>query len=78
MLMADHALACGVLAAAGTVAQRFRLALPAAAARRRFRGRPREDDIADPYGREDAAYRRAFDEVAAAVDRISVALRPPG
>ena len=56
---------------AGTVAERFRQALPAAAARRRYVADPSRDEIDDPYGRDDAAYRRAFAEVADAVDRIS-------
>jgi protein-tyrosine phosphatase len=62
---------------AGTLTDRFRQALPAAAARRRYRADPRDDDIADPYGREGAAYRRAFDQVADAVDRISGVLAAP-
>lgn len=64
--------------APGTVTERFRRALPAAAARRRYQSDPRKDDIADPYGRSDAAYRRAFDEVADAVDRVAAVLAPKG
>lgn len=62
----------------GNVAERLRAAIPLAAAQRRFRPDPREDDIADPYGREDAAYRRAFAEVADAIDRITAVLAPGG
>lgn len=61
----------------GTVAERTAAALPLAAAQRRYRADPREDDIADPYGRTDAAYRRAFAEVADAVDRVAAVVVPP-
>lgn len=63
---------------AGPVADRLRAALPVAAARRRYVVDPRADDIADPYGRHDTAYRRAFDEVVDAVDRISRVVAPDG
>ncbi|MGI3785304.1 MAG: hypothetical protein ACRYG2_31505 [Janthinobacterium lividum] len=60
----------------GTSGERLRQALPAAAARRRYVVDPRADDIADPYGRSDAAYRRAIAEITDAVERIGVAVLP--
>ena len=61
----------------GTLVERFRQALPAAAAQRRYLPDPAVDEIDDPYGRSDAAYRRAFTEVVDAVDRISAVVGAP-
>jgi protein-tyrosine phosphatase len=61
----------------GSLATRLRQAGPVAAAQRRFVADPGADDIADPYGRAEAAYRRAFDEIADAVDGISAVLLTP-
>ena len=36
--------------------------------------RRRDDDIADPYGRDRAAYVRAYDDIADAVDRVGEVL----
>ncbi len=60
----------------GTVVERLHEAVPVAGAARRYVADPRDDDIADPYGRADAAYRRAFEEIADAVRRIGAALVP--
>lgn len=61
---------------AGTAAERLRAAVPLAEARRRFVADPQEDDIADPYGRDDAAYIKAYAEIEDAVRRLSAVLRP--
>ena len=58
-------------AGADGTGERLGAALPLAAARRGFRPDPREDDVADPYGRDDQAFRRAFDAVTDAVDRVA-------
>lgn len=58
----------------GSLVERLRLTVSAAAARRRQVLDPRGDDIADPYGLDAVAYQQAFDEVADAVDRISSVL----
>lgn len=60
----------------GPVAERLRRAIPAAAAQRRYVADARGDDIADPYGLDEPAYRRAFSEIADAVDRVSAAIVP--
>lgn len=54
----------------GPTAERLRLAVPAAGAQRRYVVDPATDDIADPYGRDDAAYRAAFAEIAAAAESL--------
>jgi len=56
-------------------AERLRAAVPLAEARRRFVADPQGDDIADPYGRDEAAYARAFAEIEDAVGRLSAVLR---
>jgi len=61
-----------------TVAERLRRALPAAAAQRRFVADPRVDDIADPYGRDEAAYARAYAAITDAVARVVGVLAPGG
>ncbi|SEQ58219.1 arsenate reductase/protein-tyrosine-phosphatase family protein [Microlunatus flavus] len=58
------------------VGERLEAALPVATARRAFVRDPRQDDIADPYGRDQQAYERAFGEVADAVDRLAAVLVP--
>lgn len=58
------------------VLERLRRSLPAAAAQRRYVADPRTDDIDDPYGLDAAAYPRAFDAIADAVDRIGTVLAP--
>lgn len=60
------------------VAARLRQVVPAAAARKRYRADPDADDVADPYGRPDAAFRRAFGEIADAVDRIGAVVQGTG
>jgi protein-tyrosine phosphatase len=54
---------------AGTPAERLKAAVPLAASRRGgTRGR---DDVDDPFGLDDGAYQRAFDEIETAVDTIA-------
>lgn len=67
----------GALPSAG-VAERLRAAVPVAVTRRAFVRDPRVDDIRDPYGREDAAYARAFGQIADAVERITAVILPGG
>ncbi|GAA3561047.1 protein-tyrosine-phosphatase [Microlunatus spumicola] len=62
----------------GTLGERLRRALPAAAAQRRFVTDPRVDDIADPYGRDEAAYARAYEAITDAVARVVGVLAPDG
>jgi protein-tyrosine phosphatase len=62
----------------GTLVDRLRQVVPAAAAQRRYVADPRTDDIADPYGRDDEAYRRAFSEIVDAVDVVARAVAPDG
>ena len=59
----------------GTVAERLRRGVPAAGARRHYVADPADDDIADPYGRDAAAYRRAYAEIVDAVDRVGDVVR---
>ncbi|MGI3785739.1 MAG: hypothetical protein ACRYG2_33755, partial [Janthinobacterium lividum] len=54
----------------GPARERLSQLVPLAGARRHYLPVPDEDDIADPYGRDEAAYRRAFEEIADAVDRV--------
>ncbi|GAB2571061.1 arsenate reductase/protein-tyrosine-phosphatase family protein [Microlunatus antarcticus] len=60
--------------APGTVTERLRQAVPLAGARRHYVADPRDDDVADPYGRDRAAYVRAYDDIADAVDRVGEVL----
>ena len=59
-------------------AERLRRAVPTAAARRAYVADLRADDIADPYGRAEADYRRAFAEVLAAVEVLAATLVSSG
>jgi len=60
----------------GTAAERLAALLPLAAGQRGLRpGAPNEDDVVDPYGGDDALYRRAFDELRPAVVAIARVVR---
>ncbi len=58
-----------------TTAERLRT-LTAVAARHRRPVPAEQDDIDDPYGLGAADYRRAYDEIAAAVRRLAAAAKP--
>lgn len=60
----------------GSTAERLAALLPLAAAQRRWRSAdPAQDDVVDPYGGNDALYRRAFDELRPAVVTIARVVR---
>jgi protein-tyrosine phosphatase len=73
-----QALEPGSPAGPGSSAARLRQVSRVAAAQRHFVADPRADDIADPYGREHAAYRRAYEEITDAVARVAEVLVPGG
>ena len=61
---------------AGTVGERLAALQPLAAAQRGMHaGPPDEDDVVDPYGGNDALYRRSFDELRPAVTQIARIVR---
>lgn len=60
------------LPAGTTPAERLAALVPLAAAQRGLhRARPQDDDVVDPWGRDDAAYARSFDQLAPAVRAIA-------
>ncbi|MGV8967663.1 MAG: low molecular weight phosphatase family protein [Cellulomonas sp.] len=64
------------LPAAGTMGARFAALLPLAAAQRGLRrAEPADDDVVDPFGGDDALYRRAFSELSPAAHELARTLR---
>ncbi|WP_407344532.1 low molecular weight phosphatase family protein [Pengzhenrongella phosphoraccumulans] len=61
---------------AGPLTARFAALLPLAAAQRgQRRAATEDDDVVEPFGGDQALYRRAFDELRPAVDQIARVVR---